>query len=268
MALARDIVEQLAASLEEAERGRQQVDQFSGVHEDMTIADAYEIQRAWMDIKRKSGRHSIGRKIGLTSRAMQRAVNITEPDYGLLLDDMLYHDGREIPIDRFIEPRVEVELAFILARDLEGPDVTLFDVLNATDYVVPAIEIIDARIRRVHPADGRTRTVLDTISDNAANAGIVMGGRPVRPDAIDLRWVGAIMYRNGVIEETGVAAGVLNHPANGPAWLASRLAPYGEKLSSGEIILGGSFTAPVHAHKGDSFHVDYGQLGSISVRFT
>lgn len=267
MALAKGVVEQLADALDMAERTRQQVDQFSSAHQGMTIADAYAIQRSWMGLKLAAGRSAIGRKIGLTSRAMQRAVNITEPDYGLLLDDMLFHDGAEIPIDRFIEPRVEVELAFILARDLEGPDVTIFDVLNATDYVVPAIEIIDARIRRLDAATGRTRTVLDTISDNAANAGVVMGGRPVRPDALDLRWVGAIMYRNGVIEETGLAAAVLNHPANGPAWLASRLAPYGEKLSGGEIILGGSFTAPVHAHRGDSFHVDYGPLGSVSAHF-
>jgi 2-oxo-hept-3-ene-1,7-dioate hydratase len=145
--------------------------------------------------------------------------------------------------------------------------VSLFDVLNSTDYVVPAIEIIDARIRRVDPATGRTRTVLDTIADNAANAGIVMGGRPVRPDEIDLRWVGAIMHRNGVIEETGLAAAVLNHPANGIAWLAARLAPYGEALEAGEVVLAGSFTSPQHAHAGDSFHVDYGPLGSISVRF-
>jgi 2-oxo-hept-3-ene-1,7-dioate hydratase len=267
MALDGAIIGTLAAELDEAERSRHQLDHFSKRHPDMVIADAYAIQRAWMTRKLEAGRKPIGRKIGLTSRAMQRAVNITEPDYGLLLDDMAFADGQDIPFDRFIEPRVEVELAFILARDLEGPDVTIFDVLNATDYIVPSIEIIDARIRRIDPETKATRTVLDTISDNAANAGIVTGGRPVKPDAVDLRWVSAIMYRNGVIEETGVAAGVLNHPANGPAWLARRLAPHGESLKAGEIILGGSFTAPVHAARGDSFHIDYGPLGSISVRF-
>jgi 2-oxo-hept-3-ene-1,7-dioate hydratase len=261
------MVEALAGELDVAERSRTQLDHFSARHPEMTIADAYAIQRAWMRRKLADGRRSIGRKIGLTSRAMQRSVNITEPDYGLLLDDMLFPDGQDIPITRFIEPRVEVELAFILARPLEGPGVSIFDVLNATDYIVPAIEIIDARIRRVDPVTKATRTVLDTISDNAANAGIVLGGRPVKPDAIDLRWVGAIMHRNGVIEETGLAAGVLNNPANGPAWLANRLVPYGESLGAGDIILGGSFTAPAHAHAGDSFHVDYGPLGSISVRF-
>jgi 2-oxo-hept-3-ene-1,7-dioate hydratase len=267
MPLAPSIVDALAAELDEAERTHVQLGQFSTRYPDMDVADGYAIQRAWMALKTAAGRNAIGHKIGLTSRAMQRSVNITEPDYGLLLDDMLFPDGQDVPFDRFIEPRVEVELAFILARRLEGPNVTLFDVLNAADYVVPAIEIIDARIQRVDPDTKRTRTVMDTISDNAANAGIVLGGRPVKPDAVDLRWVGAIMHRNGVIEETGLAAAVLNNPANGVAWLARRLAPFGEYLEAGEIVLAGSFTSPQFASCGDTFHVDYGQLGSISVRF-
>jgi 2-oxo-hept-3-ene-1,7-dioate hydratase len=233
----------------------------------MAIEDAYAVQRAWVAKKIADGRKPIGHKIGLTSRAMQRSSNITEPDYGTLLDDMLFPDGQDIPIERFIVPRVEVELAFILKDRLEGPNCTIFDVLSATDYIVPAIEIIDARIQQVDPATGVTRKVFDTISDNAANAGIVLGGRPVKPMDVDLRWVSALLYRNGVIEDSGVAAAVLNHPANGPAWLANKLAPYGETLEAGEIILGGSFTAPVPARAGDSFHVDYGPLGSISVRF-
>lgn len=261
-----EIVESLARELDEAERTRVQVDHFSARHPNMTIADGYAVQRRWLAIKGESGRKSIGRKIGLTSRAMQRAVNITEPDYGVLLEDMLFANNQEILSDRFIEPRVEVELAFILSRRLEG-EVTIYDVLNATDYIVPAVEIIDARIRRVD-WEGRTRTVVDTISDNAANAGIVLGGRPVRPDAVDPRWIGAIMHRNGVIEETGLAAAVLDHPANGVAWLTRRLAPHGEALEAGEIVLAGSFTSPQHARPGDSFHVDFGPLGSISMRFS
>lgn len=267
MPLAPAEIAELAMALDTAERERVQIDHFSLAHPDMAITDSYAIQREWVRIKQARGRRQIGRKIGLTSRAMQRAVNITEPDYGILLDDMLFQDGSDIPHARFIEPRVEVELAFILSRPIAGEAVTIFDVLNAVDYVVPAIEIIDARIRRIDPATGKMRKVLDTISDNAANAGVVLGGRPVRADAVDLRWVSAIMFRNGVIEETGVAAAVLNHPANGPAWLARKLAPYGETLEAGEIILGGSFTAPIHVAVGDSVHVDYGALGSISVRF-
>jgi len=260
-------IEALAARLDEAERNRSQIGHFSLAHPDMTIDDAYAIQDAWVRQKIADGRKTIGHKIGLTSRAMQRAVNINEPDYGVLLDDMLFHDGQTIPIDRFIEPRIEVELAFILRDGLEGPNCTIFDVLNATDYIVPAVEIIDARIQRIDPETMGTRKVLDTISDNAADAGIVLGGRPVKPDAVDLRWVSAVLYQNGAIEDSGVAAAVLNHPANGPAWLANRLSRFGVKLAAGEIILGGSFTAPVFVKPGDSFHVDYGPLGSIGMRF-
>ena len=267
MPLSPEIVEDLAERLDRAERERVQIGQFSLEHPAMTLDDGYAVSRAWVRRKIAGGRKVIGHKIGLTSRAMQRSSNVSEPDFGTLLDDMLFLDGHDIPIERFIEPRVEVELAFILKHPLAGPSCTLYDVLGATDYVTPAIEIIDARIERIDRASGVTRKVFDTISDNAANAGLVLGGRPVKPDAVDLRWVSALLYRNGVIEESGVAAAVLGHPGNGPAWLANKLAPHGERLEAGQIVLGGSFTAPVFARPGDSFHVDYGPLGAISVRF-
>jgi 2-oxo-hept-3-ene-1,7-dioate hydratase len=259
-------IAELAKRLDAAERERQQIGQFSLEHPEMTIADAYAIQRAWVDLKLARGRKVIGHKIGLTSKAMQRTSNISEPDYGTLLDDMNFEPGGDIDISRFILPRVEIELAFVLKAPLEGEDCSILDVLNATDHIVPAIEIIDQRIQPVDPQTGRTRKVLDTISDNAANAGIVLGGRPVRPGEVDLRWVSALGYRNAVIEESGVAAAVLGHPATGPAWLARKLSAYGERLEAGEIILGGSFTAPISASHGDVFHFDYGPLGSISFR--
>jgi 2-oxo-hept-3-ene-1,7-dioate hydratase len=145
--------------------------------------------------------------------------------------------------------------------------VTVFDVLSATDYVTPAVEIIDARIEQFDRDTRQMRRVQDTIADFAANAGIVVGGRPVRPLDVDLRWVGALLSKNGVIEETGLAAGVLNHPATGVAWLANKIAPYGEHLGAGQIVLAGSFTRPTSAVAGDVFHVDYGALGSIGFRF-
>ena len=257
----------LAHELHQSERTRVQVEQFSKRHPDMEIEDSYAIQREWMKLKRAEGRSVIGHKIGLTSRAMQLASQITEPDYGTLLDDMLLRDGSEVQAARFIVPRFEVEFAFVLARPLEGPGVTLLDVLNATDYVVPALELIDARIEQFDRDTKAPRKVLDTIADNAANAGIVIGGRPMRPDAVDWRWAGALLYKNGVIEESGLGAAVLNHPGNGVAWLANKLAPHGEGLAAGEIVLGGSFTRPVACAAGDTFHADYGPLGSISVRF-
>lgn len=257
----------LARELQQAERTRVQLGQFSKRHPGMTIEDSYAIQREWMKLELAAGRSVIGHKIGLTSRAMQLASQITEPDYGTLLDSMLLRDGAEVEAARFIVPRFEVEFAFILGRPLQGPGVTLFDVLRATDYVVPALELIDARIEQFDRETKAPRKVLDTIADNAANAGIVLGGRPMKPDAVDWRWAGALLFKNGVIEESGLGAAVLNHPGNGVAWLANKLAPYDEKLQAGEIVLGGSFTRPVACVAGDTFHADYGPLGSISVRF-
>lgn len=260
-------IDRLAHRLDEAERSRKQIRQFSLEHPGMTIEDGYAIQRAWVALKIAEGRSLKGHKIGLTSKAMQYSSQIDEPDYGDLLDDMFFADGSDIPSSRFIVPRVEVELAFVLAKPLSGPNCTIFDVLSATDYVVPTIEIIDARIHQIDPETKVPRKVFDTISDNAANAGLVMGGRPVRPLDVDLRWVAAVCYRNGVIEESGVAAAVLNHPANGVAWLANKLAPHDVTLEPGQVILGGSFTRPVPARPGDTFHVDYGSLGAISCHF-
>lgn len=267
MPLSAAVIAELAERLDAAEKAGEQIGHFSRAHPSMTIEDGYQVQRAWVAKKLAAGRQLIGHKIGLTSRAMQRSSNINEPDYGALLDDMLFANNSDILIKRFIEPRVEVELAFVLKDRLSGPECTILDVLNATDHVMPAIEIIDARIRRVDPETGVTRKVFDTISDNAANAGFVLGGRPVRPDAVDLRWVSALIHRNAVIEDSGVAAAVLGHPALGVAWLANKLAPWKEALEPGEIILSGSFTAPVFASAADSFYVEFGALGGISVRF-
>lgn len=233
----------------------------------MTIEDGYAIQQEWVRLELADGRRIKGRKIGLTSRAMQLSSQINEPDYAPLMDDMFFEQGSALPTQRFIAPRVEVELAFILGKPLKGPGVTLFDVLSATDYVTPAVEIIDSRIEQFDRETKAPRKVFDTISDFAANAGIVLGGRPVRPDAVDLRWVGAMLFKNGVVEETGLAAGVLNHPATGVAWLANKIAPHGQGLEAGQVILAGSFTRPTPAAAGDSFHVDYGALGSVSFCF-
>lgn len=258
----------LAAELESAEATGTPLSPFSERFAGMTIADAYAVQRAWVAHKVAGGRRVTGHKIGLTSRAMQMASQITEPDYGALLDDMFFEPNGDIPLSRFVTPKVEVELAFLLKADLQGPNVTVFDVLRVTEYVTPAAEIIDARIERVSRATGKPRKVTDTISDNAANAGVIVGGRAMRPDDLDLRWTAALCIRNGVIEETGVAAGVLGHPAAGIAWLVNRLAPHGEGLKAGELVLAGSFTRPVDIASGDVFTFDYGPLGAFSCRFT
>ena len=264
-------IQQLAAELHQSEKSRVQIEHFSKRHPGMTVEDGYRISRAWMQLKFAEGRKMIGHKIGLTSRAMQVSSQIDEPDYGTLLDDMLYTctPGQvlDIPHKNFIAPRVEVELAFVLKKPLHGPDVTIEHVLDATAYVTPAIEIIDARIEQFDRHTKVMRKVYDTISDNAANAGIVVGAQQVDPHQTDLPWCGAILRQNGVVEETGLAAGVQGHPAIGIAWLANKLAPWGEHLQAGEIVLAGSFTKPAPAKVGDVFEADYGPLGRLEFRF-
>jgi 2-oxo-hept-3-ene-1,7-dioate hydratase len=262
-----ETIQKLAAELNASEKSRQQVEHFSKRHPGMTIEDGYAVSRAWVQMKIAEGRQVRGHKIGLTSRAMQQSSQIDEPDYGTLLDDMFFEPG-DIPTERFIAPRVEVELAFILKRGLQGAQVSVEDVLEATEYVQPAIEIIDARIEQFDRHTKAMRKVFDTISDNAANAGIILGGRKVHPREVDLPWVGAILRQNGVVEETGLAAGVQGHPAVGIAWLAHKLAPWGEGLEAGEVVLAGSFTRPALAKKGDVFDADYGPLGRFQFRFT
>ena len=260
------IVETLAAQLQAARRTGTQLRHFSRAYPAMTIDDGYAIQRAWVRRELADGRTIKGRKIGLTSRAMQQASQITEPDFAPLLDDMFFAPG-DIPINRFIAPRIEVELAFVLARPLTGPGVTLEQVLAATDYVTPAVEIIDARIEQFDRDTRVMRKVFDTISDFAGNAGVIPGNVRVKPDALDLRWVGGVLEKNGIVEETGLAAGVLGHPAIGVAWLADKIAPYGERLEAGDFVLSGSFTRPTTGVAGDRFRVDYGSLGTIDFRF-
>lgn len=256
-----------AQSLDGAEKSRQQIGLLSLKYPDMTMDDAYAVQAEWVKQKIAAGRKVIGWKIGLTSKAMQYALNIDIPDSGVLFDDMLFEDGATIPPDRFIQPRIEAEIAFIMKSDLSGPNVSTFDVLNATDYITPALEILDTRILRVDPQTKKTRTIVDTISDNAANAGIVLGGRAMRPNEVDMRWMGAIVSRNAEVEETGLGAGVLNHPARGIAWLANRLHQYGDKISAAEIVLAGSFIRPVEARHGDTITSDYGPFGTVSCHF-
>ncbi|MFN3954473.1 MAG: 2-oxo-hept-4-ene-1,7-dioate hydratase [Pararhodobacter sp.] len=257
----------LAAELDGAEASRQQIPLISRRFPDAGLDDAYAVQEAWVRQKLARGRHRIGWKIGLTSRAMQAALAIDSPDSGVLLDDMRFEDGEAIPRGRFIQPRIEAEIAFVLARPLAGAGVTVFDVLNATDYVVPAIEILDTRIVRRDAETGQVRTVIDTIADNAANAGIITGGRAVRPDATDLRWMGAVVSRNGMVEETGLGAGVLNDPVRGIVWLVRRLHRYGQGLEPGEVVLSGSFIRPIECRPGDTLLADFGRHGTVSTHF-
>lgn len=265
--LSEDEVRAEARLLDEAERTATQIRQTTAVHPEATIADAYRIQAAWLETRLARGEELVGHKIGLTSRAMQSAMNIDTPDSGFLTDAMVFTPGGRLRASRFCDPKLEIELAFRLAEDLAGTDLTVDDVLDATAEVTPAVELIAARSYRRDPETGRTRTVVDTIADNAADAGIICGGDPVGPRDVDLRWVAAIGLRNGVVEETGVAAGVLDHPANGIVWLARRYTEQGRKLGAGKLLLAGSFTRPIDVRSGDHFRFDYGPLGVFDLEF-
>jgi 2-oxo-hept-3-ene-1,7-dioate hydratase len=180
---------------------------------------------------------------------------------------MLFANDATVPKGRFIQPRIEAEIAFVMKTAIGGATVTRADVIAATDFVAPSIEILDTRIVRVDAESRKTRTVFDTISDNAANAGVVLGQERHAVDAFDLRWVGAITSRNGEVEETGLGAGVLNDPVESVVWLARRMAQYGQSITPGQIILSGSFIRPVECPTGAKIHADFGSFGSVGVSF-
>jgi 2-oxo-hept-3-ene-1,7-dioate hydratase len=257
---------QAAADLLEAERSKTQIGLLSLRYPQITMDDAYAIQNALSAAKLAQGRRVIGWKIGLTSKAMQSALNIDIPDSGILFDDMLFASGDTVPKGRFIQPRVEAEIAFVMKAPLAG-DVSRANVLAATDYVAPSLEILDTRIMRQDPATGRARVVYDTISDNAANAGVVLGDARHDPRQVDLRWVGAMVFRGAEIEETGLGAGVLNDPVESVVWLARRMADYGQGIEPGQIILSGSFIRPVECPPGTQIDADFGAFGRAQINF-
>ncbi|APE42556.1 2-oxo-hepta-3-ene-1,7-dioic acid hydratase [Sulfitobacter alexandrii] len=257
----------VAADLLRAEQTGKQIGLISKAYPGITMDDAYAIQSAILASKLAAGRSVIGWKIGLTSKAMQTSLGIDIPDSGILFDDMAFEDGAVVPEGRFIQPRVEAEIAFVMGSALGGEEVTRAEVLAATDHVAPALEILDTRVQRKDPETGAARVIFDTISDNAANAGIVLGPQRHAPDSHDLRWVGAIVTRDGAVEETGLGAGVLNNPVESVVWLARRMAQYGQKIEAGQIILSGSFIRAVECPPGAVIAADFGTFGSVGVSF-
>jgi 2-oxo-hept-3-ene-1,7-dioate hydratase len=259
-------IEDASNRLYQAEKTQQQIRALT-LSFDMDMEDAYAIQKHWVDRKLEDGEKVIGYKIGLTSRTMQLAMNIDTPDYGVLTDAMNFPDGAAIPAQAFLDPRIECEFAFVLNKPLSGTDVSLEEVMSATAYVQPALELISARSLRVDPETGYTRNVFDTIADNAANAGIICGGEKVAPQDIDLKWAGAALHLNDDIEDTGLGAAVMGHPGHGIRWVCKRFAAHGIGLEPGQVILSGSFTRPIAVVEGDRIYADYGDFGSIEISF-
>ena len=267
MTLTLEEIESAAIDLLSAEKTRTQMGLISLRFPHMDMDDAYAIQSKLIDLMIVAGRREIGWKIGLTSKAMQSALNIDIPDSGVLLDHMLFSNGSQVQKDYFIQPRIEAEIAFIMKNDVTGNDITRDDIIAATEFVAPSIEILDTRIFRNDPDTGQARNVFDTISDNAANAGIVLGKERHPIGDFDLRRVGAIVLKDGEVEETGLGAGVLNDPVEGIVWLARRMSEYNHNIKAGQVILSGSFVRPVDGLAGSGIEADFGSFGSVKIDF-
>ncbi|MDF2039372.1 2-keto-4-pentenoate hydratase [Bacillus sp. CMF12] len=254
-------IKQYAAQLAEAEFSGTGVLPITSDNAGLTIEEAYQIQLENIKRKVESGQKIVGKKIGLTSLAMQRLLGVDEPDYGHLLDSMVVENGGAVSIEKVLQPKVEAEIAFVLKKELKGPNVTALDVIQATDYVVPALEIVDSRIK-----DWKIK-LPDTIADNASSGFYVLGGKPARLSVIDLKLIGMVLTKNGEVANTGVGAAALGNPINCVAWLANRLADFDISLKKGEVILSGALSAAVEAQAGDSFTARFAHIGQVSVHF-
>ncbi|MDI1289904.1 MAG: 2-keto-4-pentenoate hydratase [bacterium] len=237
------------------------IDQVSLRFPDLTLDDAYAIQLEQIRRRIALGARIVGHKVGLTSRAMQKQLDVDQPDFGHLTDDMVFIEHAVVPMDRFLQPRIEPEIAFVLRSPLAGPGVGVAEALAAVDFVLPAMEIIDSRVR-----DWKIG-LLDTIADNASSAGIVLGSTPVRVDSVDLRLSGCVMTRNGEVATTGAGGAVLGSPISALAWLANTLGRLGVTLEAGHVILPGSQTPSIAVVAGDVFTARFGGIGSVTTRF-
>ena len=254
-------IDDAAGRLDEAERTRKQIGQLSLEYPAITVEDAYAIQTVNVERRVASGAVVRGRKVGLTSEPMQRLLGVNEPDFGVLLDDMFTEDGDEIALETMLQPRVEAEMAFVMARDLAGPGVTVADALTAIGGVLPSIEIVDSRI-----ADWRI-TLVDTVADNASCGRLVLGGRLTPVTALDLRLTGMLLSRNGEAIDSGAGAAALGNPARCVAWLANKLGELGSGLRRDDIVLPGALHRMTPARSGDVFRAEFDHLGSVTVRF-
>ena len=248
-----------ADTLLKAEAEKAWATPISSTYPNADISDAYQIAKLVTEAKLAAGRKVRGKKIGFTSKVIRDMVNATEPDYGNIFDNWFVDNGSAIPRSRLNSPRVEIELAFILKRDLSGPHVNLPDVVQATDFVMPAFEIIDSRFKERGP-----NSLIDSVADSASCGLVILGGKPVRLTDFDVSRVGASLLKNGVIEVTGTSAAVMGNPINAVAWLARKLHEFGDGLCAGETIISGSFVQMIPFDQGDTLTADFGELGTLS----
>ncbi|WP_342042030.1 2-keto-4-pentenoate hydratase [Bacillus sp. OTU2372] len=247
--------------LQQAEAAKESITPLSEIYPDLTMEEAYQAQLLGIDQKVQGGQKVVGKKIGLTSVAMQQLLGVDQPDYGFLLNSMEVSNNGVIHLDDLFQPKVEGEIAFVLRKDLKGPSVTTEDVIDATDYVAPALEIVDSRI-----TDWKI-TLADTIADNASSGLFVIGDERFSLTDMDLPSIEMNLFKNGQLINTGYGSDVLGHPAKCVAWLANKLSEYNVVLKAGEIILSGALSAAVAAEKGDRFTAGFSHIGKVEVTF-
>ena len=252
---------QYATELLEAEESRQGLLPLTDRDKSLTVEDAYQIQLEMVKIKLAEGKKIIGKKVGLTSVAMQKMLNVDEPDYGHLFDNMQIENGATVKIDSMISPKIEAEIGFVLEEDLVGPNVTYLDVIMATKYVVPTLEIIDSRV-----SDWKIK-LIDTVADNGSSAKFVVGDEKTALDVVNLRTTSMVLFKNMELQATGAGAAALGHPAHAVAWLANKLAEFGISLKKDELILPGALSRAVSVSAGDTIEARFGTLGSVTVHF-
>lgn len=250
-----------ADALFEAARSGVAIDPLVETWEKLDVRDAYDIQLRNVRRRIEDGAIIKGHKVGLSAKAMQQMVGVNEPDYGTLLHDMFYFEHDEIPVDRIMQPRVEIEVAFVLGMELQGPGVTAADVVRATDYLLPSLEIVGSRVR-----DWKI-TIGDTIADNASSGCVVLGASPTPIHDVDPRTIGAVLRKNGEIVETGCSGAVLGNPVTAVAWLANKVAEFGVRLEPGNVVLPGSCTRMSPVVPGDVVRADFDVLGHVSASF-
>jgi 2-keto-4-pentenoate hydratase len=255
------LIRDKAQALLQAEESRHPISPLTLEYPDLSIEDAYKIQLSIIEAKKTKGAFVVGKKAGVTSKAMQLMLGVNEPDFGYLLNDMLVNEGESIQAAKLIQPKVEPEIAFVLRQDLKGPGVSAADVLAATEYVLPVLEVIDSRI------EGWKIKLPDTIADNASCGRVVIGGCVRKVETLDLRLVGMVFEKNGEIVGTGAGAAVLGNPVNAVAWLANKLATLDQTLKANELILPGALCAAVDIKAGDSICASFDHLGAVKARF-
>jgi len=255
------LIEDLGDELYESLVTRKTIQPFSSRYPDMTIEDAYHVQQRMIARRLEQGEKIVGKKIGVTSKAVMNMLGVHQPDFGYLLDGMVYNEGESIEIDTLIQPKAEGEIAFLLKKDLKGPGVTAADVIAATEGVMACFEIVDSRIQ-----DWKIK-IQDTVADNASCGVFVLGDKLVDIADIDLGLVGMVLEKNGQIEVTGAGAATLSHPVNAMVWLTNTLGKLGITLKAGDIVLSGAMGAMVPVSRGDNLRITIGEIGGCSVRF-